>query len=248
LEQEVKEKNLLIGKLRHEAVIMNEHLIEALRRLRKSSTETNVDRRLVTNVLLSFLTTPRADPKRFEMLGLLGTILGWGDAEREKAGLIRSSGVAPGAGVAVPGSSGGGLFWGRGVNGTTSPSKSKNLELEKTDETESFSRLWVEFLLTEAGQGETRNRSQSQSASGVEMSPTRMASHKSMPGSPSQLPNRIALSPSPNGTLSPTGFKGMRRLGSWTPTSSGGGGMASASTPSLAPPPSRKGKEKEIVS
>lgn len=119
------------------AVIMNEHLIEALRRLRKTSSETNVDRRLVTNVLLYFLTTPRADPKRFEMLGLLGTVLGWGDTEREKAGLIRSSGAASGAGVAVPSSSGGGgLFWGRGVKGTTSPSKSKNLELEKTDETE----------------------------------------------------------------------------------------------------------------
>lgn len=147
LEQEVKEKNLLIGKLRHEgwflpfsrlpsptlvllAVIMNEHLIEALRRLRKSSSDTNVDRRLVTNVLLSFLCTPRADPKRFEMLGLLGTILGWGDAEREKAGLIRGLG-AFGTGATANGAS----FWGRS-NGVASPSKSKNLELEKTDETE----------------------------------------------------------------------------------------------------------------
>lgn len=156
LEQEVKEKNLLIGKLRHEgiylvcsiiyigrtnfnlsAVIMNEHLIEALRRLRKSSSNTNVDRRLVSNVLLSFLSTPRADPKRFEMLGLLGTILGWGDAEREKAGLIRITGTASGAGPTGNGTSGGGgLFWGRGVNGTASPSKTKHMELEKTDETE----------------------------------------------------------------------------------------------------------------
>lgn len=114
---------------------MNEHLIEALRRLRKSSSDTNVDRRLVTNVLLSFLSTPRADPKRFEMLGLLGTILGWGDAEREKAGLIRSL-EASSVGATANGTSGGGLFWGRGVNGAVSPSKSKNIELEKTDETE----------------------------------------------------------------------------------------------------------------
>ena len=115
---------------------MNEHLIEALRRLRKSSSDTNVDRRLVTNVLLSFLSTPRADPKRFEMLGLLATVLGWGDAEREKAGLIRSLGVSS-AGATANGASGGsGLFWGRGVNGAASPSKSKNMELEKTDETE----------------------------------------------------------------------------------------------------------------
>jgi len=81
-----------MGKLRHEAVIMNEHLIEALRRLRRSSTETksSVDIRLVTNILLQFLATPRTDTKRFEMLSLLGSILNWGEEEREKAGLQRA--------------------------------------------------------------------------------------------------------------------------------------------------------------
>ncbi|KAG9313479.1 hypothetical protein JVU11DRAFT_5804 [Chiua virens] len=239
LEQEVKEKNLLIGKLRHEAVIMNEHLIEALRRLRKSSSDTNVDRRLVTNVLISFLSTPRADPKRFEMLGLLGTILGWGDAEKEKAGLIRGLGSAP-IGVTGNGSSGGsGLFWGRGINGTASPSKSKNMELEKTDETESFSRLWVEFLLTEANQGE----SQSQSGLPQTPSPSNPLSHTSMPNSPLHSPNRMI--PSPNGKVSPTGSKGStRRLGTWTPL---GGAMISSPNLNLAPPPSRKGKEKEVI-
>ncbi|TFY67542.1 hypothetical protein EVJ58_g1566 [Rhodofomes roseus] len=123
LEREVKEKQLLIGKLRHEAVIMNEHLMEALRRLRQSSTDTNVDRRLVTNVLLSFLNTPRGDPKRFEMLSLLATILSWTDDERERAGIQRR-GPAP-AMSAVAG------FFSRG-----SPTRTRNLELEKTDETE----------------------------------------------------------------------------------------------------------------
>lgn len=104
------------------AVIMNEHLMEALRRLRKSSTDNNVDRRLVTNVLLQFLTTPRADVKRFEMLGLLATILSWNDVEREKAGLQKSS--------QPPGRSGGG----RAVS--ASHSKGKALDLENSDETE----------------------------------------------------------------------------------------------------------------
>ena len=46
-EQEVKEKNLLIGKLRHEAVILNDHLTKALRFLRKGRPEDNVDRFVV---------------------------------------------------------------------------------------------------------------------------------------------------------------------------------------------------------
>jgi chromosome segregation ATPase len=43
-EKEVKEKNLLIGKLRHEGVILNDHLTKALRFLKKGKPEDNVDR------------------------------------------------------------------------------------------------------------------------------------------------------------------------------------------------------------
>jgi len=43
-ELEVKEKNLLIGKLRHEAVILNEHLTKALRHLKKGKPDDNIDK------------------------------------------------------------------------------------------------------------------------------------------------------------------------------------------------------------
>lgn len=121
---------MLIGKIRHEggscstshhegsadgfrfaAVILNEHLTEALRRLKKDSIETSVDqfvprlvlaqapltllhRRLVSNVLITFLNTPRSDSKRFEMLQLLSSILSWTDEQREQVGLQRSSGLS----------------------------------------------------------------------------------------------------------------------------------------------------------
>ena len=94
--------------------------MEALRRLRKSSSDTNVDRRLVTNVLLSFLMTPRGDAKRFEMLSLLASILSWNDSEREKAGLQR---VGSGNGASS-------------ARGKQVSSIMKNSELEKGDETE----------------------------------------------------------------------------------------------------------------
>lgn len=76
------------------AVVNNEHLTEALRRLRKNSSSENVDRRLVTNILLSFLSASRGDTKRFEMLNILSTILTWDDTDREKAGLQRIGGKA----------------------------------------------------------------------------------------------------------------------------------------------------------
>ncbi|MCJ1244412.1 hypothetical protein MMC30_001610 [Trapelia coarctata] len=43
-ELEVKEKNLLIGKLRHEAVILNDHLTKALRHLKKGKPDDNIDK------------------------------------------------------------------------------------------------------------------------------------------------------------------------------------------------------------
>ncbi|KAF8802263.1 hypothetical protein BYT27DRAFT_7197360 [Phlegmacium glaucopus] len=207
LEKEIKEKHLLIGKLRHEAVIMNEHLMEALRRLRRNSTDFNVDRRLVTNVLLSFLSTPRADGKRFEMLSLLASILSWNDLEREKAGLQR---------ISSPDVSTGSSFWGRSSN-VGSPTKT---ELEKSDETESFSRLWVEFLLTEASAGE--------SPSQPIASPR--DNNNSTPDSP------ISSFPSP--------LKSTRRLSSLNIAN------PAASAPNLSllgGTPSKKGKEKERV-
>lgn len=55
LEKEVRDKNALISKLRHDgayacrirltaAIVTNEHLTQALRRLGKNTTDTNVDR------------------------------------------------------------------------------------------------------------------------------------------------------------------------------------------------------------
>jgi hypothetical protein len=81
LQQEIKEKNLLIGKLRHEAVTLNEHLTKALRFLKKSKPGDTVDRQLVTNYLLQFLAMDRSDAKKFQVLQLIATLLGWSDGK-----------------------------------------------------------------------------------------------------------------------------------------------------------------------
>ncbi|GAA5971497.1 hypothetical protein JCM3765_007008 [Sporobolomyces pararoseus] len=144
LTSEVKEKNLLIGKLRHEAVILNEHLTEALRRLKRDASADSVDRRLVSNVLITFLNTPRGDAKRFEMLQLIASILSWTDDQREKVGLQRSSGGLSAPGVIASGSRGGGKGHAR---------SGKTQAVDDGVENESFSNLWIEFLLKESSQG-----------------------------------------------------------------------------------------------
>ncbi|KAL3962277.1 hypothetical protein ACCO45_003800 [Purpureocillium lilacinum] len=98
-EKEVKEKNLLIGKLRHEAI--------------KTKPEDNVDRQVITNHLLHFLTLDRGDAKRFQVLQVMAGYLNWTDEQREQAGLARPGGsggslrlpmslLSPHAELAVP--------------------------------------------------------------------------------------------------------------------------------------------------
>ena len=97
-EKEVKEKNLLIGKLRHEAVILNDHLTKALRFLKRGKPEDNIDRyehvrgcagvwadqfrHIVTNHFLHFLALDRSDPKKFQVLQLIAALLKWTDGMR----------------------------------------------------------------------------------------------------------------------------------------------------------------------
>ncbi|KZT32769.1 hypothetical protein SISSUDRAFT_1072462 [Sistotremastrum suecicum HHB10207 ss-3] len=204
LEDDLKEKNAVIGKLRHQTVVLNEHLTEALRRLNKNSGDNNVDRRLVTNVLISFLNTPRGDSKRFEMLNILATVLSWEDAERERAGLQRlSSSTDIGHGRPL------------GVRRASSSQPS-----EGSEHTESFSQMWVEYLLKEAGQGASTSAPRETGVSPSHSNP-------SLPSSPSLTP----------------GVNGQRRLASF------GAAMASSPNlhSHLNSPPSRKGKGPQLL-
>ncbi|KAF3071085.1 hypothetical protein GL218_00409 [Daldinia childiae] len=88
-EKEVKEKNLLIGKLRHEAIVLNDHLTKALRYLKKTKPEDSIDRQIVTNHFLQFLALDRSDPKKFQILQIIAGLLNWTDEQREQAGLAR---------------------------------------------------------------------------------------------------------------------------------------------------------------
>ncbi|KAI0479265.1 hypothetical protein GGR56DRAFT_370775 [Xylariaceae sp. FL0804] len=88
-EKEVKEKSLLIGKLRHEAIALNDHLTKALRYLKKNKPEDSIDRQIVTNHFLQFLSLDRSDPKKFQILQIIAGLLNWTDEQREQAGLAR---------------------------------------------------------------------------------------------------------------------------------------------------------------
>ena len=102
LEREIKEKSLLIGKLRHEAVILNDHLTKALRFLKRAKPDDTVDRSLVTNHFLQFLALDRSDAKKFQILQLISALLGWTEDQKEQAGLARPGAASNLGNLKVP--------------------------------------------------------------------------------------------------------------------------------------------------
>ncbi|KAI8062598.1 hypothetical protein BC940DRAFT_261691 [Gongronella butleri] len=126
-EQEIKEKTLLIGKLRHEAIILNEHLVEAMRRLKEETSENNVDRQLVTNLVVGFFNAPRGDRKRFDILSIIANVLQMNEEQKEQVGLIRAK-----------------------PNGARSPGYQNQTKEEEPRE--SFTDAWISFLLKESSQ------------------------------------------------------------------------------------------------
>ncbi|KAH7160697.1 hypothetical protein EDB81DRAFT_839184 [Dactylonectria macrodidyma] len=159
-EKEVKEKYLLIGKLRHEAIVLNDHLTKALRYLKKTKPEDNVDRQIVTNHLLHFLTLDRGDVKRFQVLQIMAGYLNWTDEQREQAGLTR------------PGTSTNSLRLPMSPFHRTPSSPSLNTDVfaEPTSakDRESLADLWANFLERSAqeGAGESSRKGSNASVTG----------------------------------------------------------------------------------
>ncbi|KAL6714927.1 hypothetical protein ACLMJK_007187 [Lecanora helva] len=142
-EKEVKEKNLLIGKLRHEAVILNDHLKKALRYLKKGKPEDTIDKQLVTNHFLHFIALERADPKKFQVLQIIASLLAWTEEQREQAGLARPGASNPNTRVPVS-------PWHRAPS---TPALSTDFFSDGGTKKESLAELWSDFLEQEAQEG-----------------------------------------------------------------------------------------------
>ncbi|KAJ5772818.1 hypothetical protein N7457_007714 [Penicillium paradoxum] len=154
-EKEVKEKNLLIGKLRHEAVTLNDHLTKALRFLKKGKPEDNVDRHIVTNHFLHFLALDRSDPKKFQILQLIAALLGWNDEQREQAGLARPGTSSMSGKLRVPGTP---------LRTPSTPNLATEFMDNGVSSKETLAELWSNFLEQEAEAGN--------------MNPSRRGSHQ----------------------------------------------------------------------
>ena len=59
--------------------------------LKQSNDSENVDKELISNLFISFVSIPRSDPKKFEVLELISSFLSWDDDKKKQAGLIHNT-------------------------------------------------------------------------------------------------------------------------------------------------------------
>ncbi|KAH3682310.1 hypothetical protein WICPIJ_006725 [Wickerhamomyces pijperi] len=133
LEPQLHEKTLLLNKSRHESVILNEHLTKALQLIKKTSSVDTVDKELISNLFISFVSLPRGDSKKFEVLQLIAGFLGWGKDQRVQVGLSHGTGESSGTGSG-PEESGSDQGTRKSIQGRMG----------------SFVSLWTEFLESES--------------------------------------------------------------------------------------------------
>ncbi|KAJ3073359.1 hypothetical protein HDU98_001708 [Podochytrium sp. JEL0797] len=126
-QHQLQERTAEIGKLRGRVISLETYLSEAIRRA--ASADNQVDRRLVSNLIVQFLGTQRGDSKRFEMLTVIASVLKLNDEDKVKIGLLRAVGGGGGASANKSARSPGGGGAG-----------------------ETFTDLWISFLIQEAGE------------------------------------------------------------------------------------------------
>ena len=128
-----------------------------------------MNRQIVTNHFLHFLTLDRSDPKKFQILQLIASLLGWTDEQREQAGLARPGGGGSSimGSLRLPGSP--------LVHRTPSTSALSNEYFPDgvtgPDRKESLSDLWQNFLEQEAKSTPKAGKSRSGSQSTVTSTP-----------------------------------------------------------------------------
>lgn len=100
-------------------------------------------RQIVTNHFLHFLALDRSDPKKFQILQLIASLLNWTDEQKEQAGLAR------------PGAASGSLRLPMSPFHRTpsTPSLSAEFFTDSSTTKESLADLWTGFLERSAEEG-----------------------------------------------------------------------------------------------
>jgi predicted RNase H-like nuclease (RuvC/YqgF family) len=88
-------KDSEIQKLKHDISSLQSHLSEAMRRLKSGLNSDIVDKKLISNLFVQFLSLSRGDSKKFEILDVISGILDLSKSDKVKIGLLHDKIESP---------------------------------------------------------------------------------------------------------------------------------------------------------
>lgn len=156
-EKRLSESQQRAGKFEEEILRLRRALEQSMTRLNRMSLDSDylVDRRIVIKLLMTYFQRQHSK----EVLDLMVRMLGFTEEDKQRIGLaqqVASKGVVRGV-LGLPGRLVGGIL-GSGPSEASPPVPSEN---------QSFSDLWIDFLLKESQERERRENAEEQAKAGI---------------------------------------------------------------------------------
>ena len=88
LKEQLKTKFEEISELKSENIKISQHLQNSLQLLKKATSTEQIDKELISNLIVTFVSIPRGESRKYEVLELMASFLDWDDLRKKEAGLM----------------------------------------------------------------------------------------------------------------------------------------------------------------
>ncbi|KAL6925475.1 hypothetical protein ACO0SA_000071 [Hanseniaspora valbyensis] len=88
LKEQLKTKFEEISELKSENIKISQHLQNSLLLLKKATSTEQIDKELISNLIVTFVSIPRGESRKYEVLELMASFLDWDDLRKKEAGLM----------------------------------------------------------------------------------------------------------------------------------------------------------------
>ena len=88
LKEQLKDKYEEVMNLKSENIKISQHLQNSLQLVKKATSTEQIDKELISNLFATFVTIPRGESRKYEVLELISSFLDWDDMRKKEVGLL----------------------------------------------------------------------------------------------------------------------------------------------------------------
>jgi len=88
LKEQLKDKYEEVMTLKSENIKISQHLQNSLQLVKRATSTEQIDKELISNLFATFVTIPRGEGRKYEVLELISSFLDWDDLRKKEVGLL----------------------------------------------------------------------------------------------------------------------------------------------------------------